>query len=432
MSILNSPLIIRVLKSNFIRSSFIFSAASFLVSLIGYVINLLIARTFSLANYGEYMTAMSYVLFLSVPITTFGMIVTQRIGKEIVSKRKSVASNLEKWLLSELKTHSLLLMILAVIFGILVFYKGNLGLSAILFIVTASFLTLFQIFYTATLQAFKNFFMAGLLLIIIFGGKLILSIGVIFTSPSIDNIFTAFVVSLFVGLIFGRKMIRDEKKVSRENASRKFLNINKYLKRKNLLIALTTTLGLIGLGSIDIILVRKFLPADQAGLYSSISLLGKIILYVSTPLSQVAFSYFTGSDSRHNSTKILSFLSVVYLLIGGLSTLAYFYFPELIIGIIFGSKFLVISNLIWLAAIFGTLYSLITLYGQFLISKNSWWGSLVFVGLIVQFILIFINHSSLFNIMTINIYVALGLIVMFAAKMIFGNFSLSNKSTLLQ
>jgi len=422
MSILSSSAISKVLKSNFFRSSLTFSIASFVVSVIGYIINLLIARTFSLANYGEYMTSMSYVLFLSVPITTFGMIVTQRIGKEIVLKRKALASTIEKWLIVELKTHSSLLTVLAVAFGILVYYKGNLEVSAILFIITTLFLTLFQIFYVASLQAFKNFFMAGLLLVIIFGGKLILSIGVIFISPNIINIFIAFVVSLFVGLIIGRKMIRNNGNSTKPEQTYKFLNIFKYLKRKNLLITLITTLGLVGLGNIDLILVKKFLPADQAGLYSSISLLGKIILYVATPLSQVAFSYFTGSDSKHNSAKILFLLSVAYLFIGGASTLIYFFYPDLIISIIFGSKFLVINSIIWLAAIFGTLYSLITLYTHYYISKNSWWGALSFIALIIQFILIFFNHSSLLNIMTINIYITFGLLIIFVGKIVFDNF----------
>ena len=86
----------KIFKSNFIRSSIIFSVASFVVSIIGYIVNLLIARGFSLADYGEYMTAMSYVLFLSVPITTFGLIVVQRIGKEVTGKRKKLALDLEK------------------------------------------------------------------------------------------------------------------------------------------------------------------------------------------------------------------------------------------------------------------------------------------------------------------------------------------------
>lgn len=421
MDILNSPMFSKILMSSFLRSSVTFSIASFVMSVIGYVINLLIARSFSLADYGEYMTAMSYVMFLSVPISTFGMIVTQRIGREVVSKRKAMALNLEKWLNSELKTHWLPLIFLTTIFAFLTYYKGNLGVPAILFILATSFLTIFQAFYSASLQAFKDFFMAGLLLIIVFAIKLLLSIGVIIVSPSLVNLFLAFVFSLLLGIIFGRRMIADNKKDVVHKVSHKFLNVLKYLKRKNLLITLLTTMGIVGLGNIDIILVRKFLPSDQVGLYSSIALLGKIIVYVVTPLSQVAFSYFTGSDSKHYSKLILLFLTVVYVFIGGVSTLAYFFFPDLIVEIIFGSKFLVISDIIWLAAIFGTLYSLVSLYGQFLISKKSWWGILIFGGIFIQFILLFINHSSLFEVMKINIYVALGLLIVLIGRIVFGN-----------
>jgi O-antigen/teichoic acid export membrane protein len=406
----------KIFKSNFIRSSVIFSVASFIVSVIGYLINLIVARSFSLSDYGELMTAMSYVLFLSVPITTFGLIVIQRIGKEDTLGRKKIALDLEKWLFSELKTHMPLLTILVLIFSTLVYFKGNLGLPAIIFVVVTSFLMLFQIFYSSVLQSFKNFFWAGLFLITIILSKFSFAIGVIVISPNLINLFLAFTLSLIIGLAVGKKMIGNTKVISDKNITHKFLNIFSYLKRKGLLITLITTLGLVGLANVDIILVKKFFPADQAGLYSSISLLGKIILYVSMPLSQVAFSFFTGKDSKHNSLLILILLSIVYLFIGSVSTFIYFFFPDLVINVIFGSKFLNISSLIWMVAIFGTLYSLVTLYAQFFIARNSWWGALAIIALFIQFFAIFFNHGSLEEVLTINIFTSFLLLTALVGK----------------
>jgi len=412
----------KIFKSSFIRSGIIFSVANFIVSVIGYAINLLIARVFSLANYGEYMTAMSYVMLMSVPITTFGMIVVQRIGRETTDNRQLVAAKLEKWLFSELKTHSPVLLLLAVVFSILVYFKGNLSLPAIAFVLTISLLTLFQALYSASLQAYKKFFLAGLFSISIFVGKLFFSVGVIVWAPTLVNIFLAFTISTLLGLIVGKKMVQKNYTEVSSAVSHTFLSVFDYLKRKNLIITLITTLGLVGLGTLDLILVKKFLSADQVGLYSSISLLGKIILYVATPLSQVAFSFFTGSDSKHNSLLILAFLTLSYLFIGSVSTVAYFFFPELVIGVIFGSKFLSISNLIWLAAIFGTLYSLVSLYAQYFISKNSWWGVAVFVGLLLQGLIIFFNHSSLSQIMEINIVVLFITLTVLVGRIAFSDF----------
>lgn len=409
-------------KSNFVRSGVIFSVANFVVSVIGYLINLLIARAFSLADYGEYMTAMSYVMLMSVPITTLGMIVVQRIGREAKASRKSVAAKLEKWLFSELRSHMPILLFISVLFSILVYFKGNLGIPSIVFILTISLLTLFQALYSASLQAFKHFLLAGLFLISIYSIKLLFSLGVILFSPTLVNIFLTSVLATSIGLFVGKRMIKIDYEEGAVKATHSFLSVFDYLKRKNLILTLITTLGLVGLGTLDLILVKRFLPADQVGLYSSISLLGKIILYVATPLSQVAFSFFTGSDSKNSSLLILIFLTLSFLFIGGVSTGAYFFFPELVIGVIFGNKFLSIGNLIWLAAIFGTLYSLISLYAQYFISKNSWWGVAVFFGLLIQGIVIFFNHSSLSQVMEVNIIVALILLLVLVGKIIFGNF----------
>lgn len=411
----------RFFQSRFVRSSIIFSVASFIVSVIGYVINLLIARSFSLADYGEYMTAMSYLLFLFVPINTYGVILVKRLGKEKVSQRKSVAVDLERWLKAELKAHAPLILVLSLIFSVLVYFKGNLGLPAIIFVTLTTLLTLFQTTYSASLQALKNFFLAGLFIVLIFVGKLFLSTVVIIVDPNLINIFVAFLGSTLFGLLIGRKMLHHNLTVSEEKETHKFLNVFSYLKRKDLIITLLTMLGLIGIANVDIILVKKFLPADQAGLYSSISLLGKIILYLATPLSQVAFAFFTGSDSKHNSMLILVLLTLAYLGIGGISTGAYFFFPELVIGIIFGTKFLIISNLIWMAAIFGTLYSLISLYTQFFISRKSNWGLLVFGASLIQGGLIFFNHNSLSQVIQINIIISMLLLTALVGKIAFSD-----------
>lgn len=401
----------RLFNNHFFRSGVIFSVANFIVSVIGYFINLLIARVFSLADYGEYMTAMSYIWFLSVPISTFGMIVTQRIGREISSQRKKVALDLEHWLISELKIHVLIITVFSILFFLIAYYKGNIGLAAIAFIFISTVLSLFQSFYTSAFQALKNFTLAGLILVVIIAGKLILSMGVVALSPLLVNIYLAFILATLIGVGFGRMTLFPTATQANQKVTHHFLNVFAYLKRKNLLITLITTFGIVGLASIDVILVKKFLPADQAGLYSSISLIGKIIIYLTTPLSQVAFSFYTGSESKQHSHLILIALTFLFGVIGGFTAIIYYLYPELVVNLIFGSKYLVISNLIWLAAIVGTLYSLVTLYAQYFIAKNSWWGALASFTLVCQTFFIYFNHADLKQVLMVNIGVLTSLFV---------------------
>lgn len=396
----------KLINNSFVRSSIIFSIANFVVSVIGYLINLIIARAFSLADYGEYMTAMSYTIFLFVPVSTFGLVVIQRIGREVKESRVKVAILLERWLFREIKSNLLPILLLVVGFALFGFYKGNLSFPSILFVITMAVLTLFQSLYSASFQAFKMFLLAGVFLIVISIFKLILSIGVVMVNPSLIYLFLGIIAATAIGLFFGRSALFSGKdqKINEERLI-SFSNIYSYIKRKNILIVLLTTLGIAGLANIDLMLVKKYFSPEQAGLYSSISLLGKIILYLATPLSQVAFSFFTGSDSRHDSFKILSLLIFSYLLLGSISTAGYYLFPNLIVDIIFGEKFLVIGNIIWLSAIFGTLYSLAVLFSSFFISKNSWLGAFSLPALVFQLIMISFNHQSLSDVLKVNILV---------------------------
>jgi len=192
-----------------------------------------------------------------------------------------------------------------------------------------------------------------------------------------------------------------------------------YLKRKTVLIPLLTTLGMIGLLSMDIILAKIFLPANQVGLYAGFSLLAKIILYATGPISMVAYTFFTGSETQRNGQKILTVSIISFLFFGLGITLIYKLLPGVIIRLIFGVKFNLLTPLIWLAAIYGLAYSLAGLFAQYLIAQEKWAGLLALPALLIQIVGISFYHQNLAQIMLVNIVAATLLFFAYLSSFIF-------------
>jgi len=408
----------KILNNNFLRSGFIYFVTSFLVSVIGYVLNLIIARSFSLADYGEYMTAISYTIFLGIPLSAFSMIVIKRIGRAKDDERISVAVSIEKWLKDEIISFLPILIPGLLILGLAMFFKGNMTLVSVLFILVTSIVSIYQSFYASVLQSYKNFFVAGLFMIAIFSVKMVLTIGVVVINPTLPLLFLSFIFVGLFAVIFGHKMIRKTKDTKIKIKKVPFKRITSYIYQPSILIPLFTTLGIVGLANADVVLVKKFFESDVAGLYGSLSLLGKIILYVASPLSAVAFTFFTGNDSKHQSIKILALLTLVIATLGTAATVFYALFPTLVVNIIFGSKFLQVSHLVWMAAVFGSLYSLMNLFAQYFVAKSSKFAYLGILAVVFQTIGIYIFHSSLDQVLMINIGVTGVLVLIYVLEVI--------------
>ena len=92
--------------------------------------------------------------------------------------------------------------------------------------------------------------------------------------------------------------------------------------------------------------------------------------------------------------------------------------------VIFGAKFLEVTNLVWLSAIFGTLYSLVYLYAQYFVAQNSRFAFLGILAVVFQIIAIYIAHSSLYQILLINILINGVLLIVYIAQVIRLNFLL--------
>lgn len=361
------------------------------------------------------MAAMSYMMLFAVPFGAISATLVKRIGAASIVDRHSFFELLEQWMFVFVKKHALILAVVALFVSIILFLKSGLVVPSVVFVLVMTVLNIMTVLYFATLQAYKKFIAFGGIslaaaLVKIFGALVIIRV-----FPTLTNLYLIFVTATFLSYVLSQRLVKKIGKIETKikHIEHTLLHPLSYFKKKSVLIPFLATIGMVGMLQVDVIMVKQFFSPEDVGLYAGLSLLGKIILYVSAPLSTVAFIFFTGSESKKNRESILLLTSLLFIIIGALAFGFYRFFPEVIISIIFGEKFLPIAELVQLSAIFGIFYSLANLFAQYFIAKDHWLGLASLVAVIFQILGITLFHQSFQQVLQVSIGVTVLLLLFY-------------------
>ncbi len=162
-------------------------------------------------------------------------------------------------------------------------------------------------------------------------------------------------------------------------------------------LALFTNLALTSLYSTDILLVRHYFSSFESGLYAAVSVLGKIIFFVSTSVLVVIFPLFV--EHKKNLKKIKQLFSFAFCTIGfsGLTGLIFYkLMPQFIIYLLYGKSYLQAYKFLFLFALFIFLLTLFNLVIHFFLAlEKRLAGGLATTVAIIQIALIIPRHQSL-------------------------------------
>ena len=88
---------------------------------------------------------------------------------------------------------------------------------------------------------------------------------------------------------------------------------------------------------IDVVLARRYLDPDTAGLYAVCSMLGKIILFLPSSINIVIYPKLAAAHAKRSGTVAMMRLSVlIALAVTGIAVAAFFLFPSEILRLLYG------------------------------------------------------------------------------------------------
>jgi O-antigen/teichoic acid export membrane protein len=101
--------------------------------------------------------------------------------------------------------------------------------------------------------------------------------------------------------------------------------------------------------SADMIIVRRFFP-EQSGLYSAVAVIGKALMFLVIPMTQVMFPKVVQAAARLERTDVMTQALAATGLIGAVAAIGCTLFPELPLKVLFDAPFLPAKSLVgWYA-----------------------------------------------------------------------------------
>ena len=187
--------------------------------------------------------------------------------------------------------------------------------------------------------------------------------------------------------------------------------------------AIVFFVGQVIINNIDILLVKHFFPSDPAGVYAAISQIGRLLYFASW--FGVVNAMFPVAAAAGPENKKAHGIGLPLLLVLGLSLIfiaAAALFPHLIMGVIFGSRFIEIGWLLALYAAATALYSLSVVFIAYEMSRriaNTGWLQLIFSGALVLGIGLF--HGSLHEVIMVRIVLMAAMLLLVALPFLRGH-----------
>ncbi|WP_421809105.1 oligosaccharide flippase family protein [Flagellimonas sp.] len=162
----------------------------------------------------------------------------------------------------------------------------------------------------------------------------------------------------------------------------------------------------------DIILVKHFFQAREAGLYASLALIGRVVyfvawMFVMLLLPTVVRLKKEGKPTRHILFKYIGYIGLLSLMIVASCAL----FPQRIIALLFGTDYLSMATLLWQYALATSLFAIANIFTYYFLSLDEY-GPIWFSAILgmTQIVLIVFFHGSLALVVQLQILVMLVLL----------------------
>lgn len=387
----------KILNNSFFKGSLIMLLGSNIYNLGQFIYHFLAGRFLGKALYGDLASLISILGIVGIIQMALGLTIVKYLSS---NKQQEVLTNFIKWVYR----WSIWVAVIASIFSLLFspLLASFLKLSQPLSVYLLSPLLFFLIITTSgrsILQGLIKFNSYVISLI----AESIVKIGLTLIFVFLGYTLFGVVFALLLGVIVSFFVVRYAIANYLKGALGKRPDIKPLFKYS--LFVFIQGLALTSMYSIDLLLVKHFFPPEEAGVYASLAILGRIIFFGSSPITQVMFPIIARRHHLGESYTKIFYLSLLIVSSFSLILIAFYYFfPRLAIGLLYGPAYLIGSSLLWWFALFMGLLSLAMLMTQFYLSiGKTKIISLFGVAAVLQIILIWFIHPSLLSVVQLSI-----------------------------
>lgn len=233
--------------------------------------------------------------------------------------------------------------------------------------------------------------------------RLLLTVTVVLLVP---NLPTTLIVAAGITLSFVFGLQPFQKTIFRRSTLEK----REILNTKNItaFFALTAFYELtqIIINNSDVILVKHYFNNTNAGLYASLALIGRVVYFVAWMFVMLLLPkvILLKKEGKNTQPILLKYVAYIAILSSTIVLVTYF-FPEEVILVLFGDKYLSIAFLLWKYALTTSIFAIANIFAYYFLSINKYLPVVASAVLgFTQIILIILFHNSLEQVVEMQIF----------------------------
>lgn len=399
-----------LIKNQVISGSVIIIVGGVVANSVNFLFNLFMARNLSVPDYGILSSMVSLITMFTIPASAITPTVV-RFGATYFAKGQL---DMVRGLYIKILKFTLVIGA-AVLLGFLVFNQQIGGFFRIqdqFLIILAGIIVFFSLIGAANLallQAKLLFMFISIMNTVSNLLKLLVGVGLVLLGYQVNGALLGFAAAYLTPYFISFIPFRFLFKRSIKSPPISSLELVKY--------GGPSALALFGLSSFittDIILVKHFFDPHEAGLYSGLSLIGRVIYFLTAPIAMVMFPIIVQRHTREEDYSNIFKLALALVLIPSVSaTLFYFIFPEFTINFFTKGDYQTAGKYLGLFGGFTTIYSLLSVFTNYYLSiKKTLIAIPILIAAIIQAGGIWLFHNSFFQVIMISLITS-GMLLLF-------------------
>ena len=387
----------KIYSDDFVQNSFVFFVGSFIVAVVNYLYYPVMSRVLSIEDFGEVQVIVTILLQITVILNVFGYIAVNLCGNIRDEAVRTVrVRNLEGAAI----TIVALFGVLALVFSS--YIDAYLKLGSVLVVATLALVFVVNVPFTiksAWLQAQNRFKEISLANLISGSAKILLALPLIAAGIGVDGALFGLIAATFLSLVFVSRRAQTRFRLTDHLGENYFrIILRDPVIREDLLYGALIFCALFSINvlySADVILVRRFFSVTDSGLYSGITVIGRIIFFSTFAISAVLLpSVRLTATARENSRNLQKALLLTVLL-DGFFLLLFLIAPQTVVRVLIGAKYLEFSGLLFRVGLFILLASLLNVLFVYAIALRKMFISLIGIAASVAvFALSYMHNAS--------------------------------------
>jgi len=403
--------IFEILRHPLISGSFLLISGGILANLFSFIFNFFMSRNLLVEDYGTFVSLVSIITLLSIPAGALAPTIVTLAGNFFADGNLGMVKALYLKIITILTLISIFLFVLFTIFAPSMASFFNIK-EAVLLPLTAVAI-MFSYIFTINLSFFQarlSFKLLPSLSVISSFTKLIFGVILVLLGFGLGGAVGSYLLSYIIPILVGTFFLRHilfHKSTKKTHISFKEL-INFGIPSAIIIFCLNSFINT------DILLVKHLFSERDAGFYAGLSLVGRVVFYITAPITTVMFPIIINKVKSNLPYKNILYASIAFTAaISIFVTGFYFLFPKFtILFFLKKEEYLTIAGDLGMFGIFITIYSLVSVLVYYFLSlKKTQILPILLTGVILQAILIYFFHSSFSVIILISSIVSFTVLI---------------------